>query len=399
MRRMNVASIPAMRTINLALQGGGSHGAFTWGVLDALLADERIGIEGLSGTSAGAVNAVALASGYAKGLAAGRDPRQSARDSLAHLWGEISNWGALGAMQRRMVSMLWGGLPSELAPANMMTAWRSLLSPSQSNPLDINPLRSLLEREIDFEGIARLHQIKVFVSATHVNTGRAVIFTGRSLTAQAVMASACLPMLFRAVPIDGESYWDGGYSVNPPLTPLIDACASRDLMLVQINPLKRDRAPQTTPEILDRVTELTFNASLLTQMRSIDFINRLIEEGTLKHGRCKHVLLHRIDGGAAMALYPASSRGSADAALIAKLFELGQTSARHWLSHHFEALNQHGTVNIRRDYLDDTREEMLPGNTGAKQRRGFTPWLARLFGRSKQAEKAERAERAERAAD
>ncbi|MDB5870755.1 MAG: hypothetical protein JWQ07_197 [Ramlibacter sp.] len=374
-----------MRTLNLALQGGGSHGAFTWGVLDALLADGRVVIEGLSGTSAGAVNAVALASGYAKGMASGQDPRQRARDSLARVWGQISEWGTLGAMQQRLVGLLWGGLPPELAPANIMAnAWRNLLSPSQSNPLDINPLRSLLEREIDFDAIARAHSIKVFVSATHVNTGRAVIFTGHSLTAQAVMASACLPMLFRAVAIDGESYWDGGYSVNPPLTPLIDGCASRDLMLVQINPLKRERAPESNLEILDRINELTFNASLLTQMRSIDFINRLIEEGTLQPGRCKHVLLHRIDGGAEMALYPASTRNSTDSALIGKLFALGQASAHRWLSHHFAALGERGTVNIRRDYLDDTREETWPAPAGpAQPQRGFKPWLAGLFKRAR----------------
>ena len=323
MARMNVASSADMQTVNLALQGGGSHGAFTWGVLDTLLADDRIAIEGLSGTSAGAVNAVALASGYAKGLAAGHDPRKSARESLARVWGEISNLGALGAMQQRLAGMMWGGLPKEFAPTNIMaTAWRSLLSPAQANPLDINPLRNLLEREIDFEAIARSRHLKVFVSATHVNTGRAVIFTGEQVTAQAVMASACLPTLFRAVEIDGESYWDGGYSVNPPLTPLIQSCDSRNLMLVQINPLKREHAPRSTPEILDRINELTFNASLLTQMRSIDFVNRLIEEGNLKSGRCKHVLLHRIDGGAGMAAYPASSRGSTDATLISKLLPM-----------------------------------------------------------------------------
>lgn len=371
-----------MRTLNLALQGGGSHGAFTWGVLDALLADGRVAFEGLSGASAGAVNAVALASGYARGLAAGTDPRQSARESLARIWGEISDWGTLGALQHRMVGMLWGGLPpAELAPANIMTtAWRSLLSPAQSNPLDINPLRDLLERAIDFEAIARQRELRVFVSATHVNTGRAVIFTGGSLTAQAVMASACLPMLFRAVAIEGESYWDGGYSVNPPLTPLIDSCAGRDVLLVQINPLERAGPPQSTPEILDRISELTFNASLLTQMRSIDFINRLIEDGSLQQGRCKHVLLHRIDGGAEMAAYPASTRHAADATLIARLFELGQASARRWLSVHFDALGRHGTVDIRRDYLDDTREHPWPPGPADPQR-GFRPWLARLFRR------------------
>jgi NTE family protein len=375
-----------MRTLNLALQGGGSHGAFTWGVLDALLADDRIDIEGLSGTSAGAVNAVALASGYVKGIAAGHDPRQSARDSLARVWREISDWGTLGAMQQRMVGMLWGGLPPELAPANIMaTAWRSLLSPYQSNPLDINPLRALLEREIDFEAIASSRHLKVFVSATHVNTGRAVIFTGQRLTAQAVMASACLPMLFKAVAIEDESYWDGGYSVNPPLTPLVDDCESRDLMLVQINPLKRDQVPQSPTEILDRINELTFNASLLTQMRSIDFINRLIEEGAVRGGRCKHVLLHRIDGGDDMAHYPASSRNSTDAAMIAKMFELGQASASQWLSHHFEALGQRGTVDIRRDYLDDTREPTPRPYRTSPPERGFRPWLVNLFRRSRRA--------------
>jgi NTE family protein len=373
-----------MSTLNLALQGGGSHGAFTWGVLDALLADGRVDIEGLSGASAGALNAVALASGYAQG---GPDPRQAARESLARIWGQISDWGTIGSIQQKLAGMLWGGFTKELAPANMMfAAWRNLLSPAQLNPLDINPLRDLLEREIDFEAIARHPRLRVFVSATHVNTGRAVIFTGERLTAPAVMASACLPQLFRAVEIDGECYWDGGYSVNPPLTPLIDACAGRDLMLVQINPLKRDSAPASNSEILDRINELTFNASLLTQMRSIDFINRLIEEGALVQGRCKHVLLHRIDGGAAMAAYPASTRTSTDAAIIRTLFELGQKSATHWLAQHADALGHRGTVNIRRDYLDDTREEVtqLPGRLNkpaSKLPRGFTPWLAQLFRR------------------
>lgn len=370
-----------MHTINLALQGGGSHGAFTWGVLDGLLADERIDLEGLSGASAGAVNAVALASGYAKGLAAGRDPRRSARDSLTRVWEEVSSWGTLGNLQQKLVSMMWGGLPQELAPTNILSStWRSLFTPSQSNPLDINPLRDLLEREIDFNAIARSQKLKVFVAATHVNTGRAVIFSGAHLTSQAVLASACLPMVFRAVRIEGEDYWDGGYAVNPPLTPLIHLCGGRDLMLVQINPLKREHSPRTPADISDRINELTFNASLLTQMRSIDFINQLIEEGSLKGGRCKHVLLHRIDGGSAMADYPASTRSSADAVMIRKLFDLGREAADQWLERHYAALGHRGTVDIRRDYLDDTREDVLPGlGRSGRRERGFKPWLARLF--------------------
>jgi len=378
-----------MHTVNLALQGGGSHGAFTWGVLDRLLAEPRIDLEGLSGTSAGAVNAVALASGYARGQAAGRDPRQAARESLSRVWGEVSAWGALGSFQQQLAGMMWGGLPAEMVPTKVLAAtWRSLFTPSQSNPLDINPLRDLLEREIDFEAISRHDKLKIFVSATHVNTGRAVIFTGRHLTSAAVMASACLPMMFKAVRIDREDYWDGGYAVNPPLTPLIDLCDSRDLMLVQINPLKRERLPQTPADILDRINELTFNASLLTQMRSIDFINRLIEEGALQQGRCKHVLLHRVDGGAAMQGYPASTRSSADAGMIRKLFELGRESADRWLERHFLALGHHSTIDVRRDYLDDTRELLPPhrtaaGDPGTNDVPGFRPWLARLLKRTR----------------
>lgn len=387
MARMNVALTPGMRTLNLALQGGGSHGAFTWGVLDALLADERIALEGLSGTSAGALNAVALASGYCKGLAASQDPRRHARDSLARVWGEIAAWGSLGALQERVAAMLWGGLPTELAPTNIISnTLRGLFSPYQSNPLDINPLRRLLEREIDFEAIAHTDKLKVFVSATHVRTGKAVIFGGRQLTVQAVMASACLPMLFKAVEIDGEHYWDGGYSVNPALAPLIDRCDSPDLMLVQLNPLRRERIPQTSGEILDRVNELTFNASLLTQMRSIDLINNLLAKGALQGSHCKTVLVHRIDGGPALQAWPASTKTSTDGIMIRKLFEAGQASARRWLAQHFDALGQRSTIDIRRDYLDDTRQDLpLGAGDASTGGRGFRSWLARWFKRSKNA--------------
>lgn len=371
-----------MKTINVALQGGGSHGAFTWGVLDTLLADDRIVLEGLSGTSAGAVNAVALASGHAKAQRTGGDPRAAARESLANLWGEITEWGRLGTLQARFASMMWSGIPTEFAPTNIWaSAFQGLFSPYQSNPLDINPLMDLLERDIDFNAIAHQKALQLFISATHANTGKAVIFSGHQLTAQAVMASACLPMLFKAVEIDGEAYWDGGYSLNPPLTPLIENCHSADLMVIQINPLQRDATPRKAGDILDRINELTFNASLLTQMRSIDLINRLLAEGSLPPGRCKPVRLHRIDGGEAMRPYPASSKSSADATLIRELFAIGQDAARQWLARHYDALGHHGTVDVRRDYLDDSRVEVRSAATGTAWR--FRPWLARQLHRLK----------------
>ena len=352
-----------MRTLNLALQGGGSHGAFTWGALDAVLADPRIELEGLSGTSAGAVNAVALASGYATGLAHGRDPREEARAALARVWGEVTAWGSLAALPAQIATVLWGGV----------------VSPYQANPLNLKPLLSLLEREIDFDAIAR-GPLKVFVSATHVRTGKAVIFTNHELTAQAVMASACLPMLFKAVEIGGEHYWDGGYSVNPAITPLIESCLCPDVLLVQINPLTREAIPRSSSEIADRISELTFNASLLTQMRSIDLINQLIARGALKGSGLKTVHLHRIDGGAATVHFPTASRSQVDSGMIRELFEAGRTAARHWLQHHHEAIGHRGTVDIRRDYLDDTRDA-IPRHA-AQLERGFRPWLARLLRRS-----------------
>jgi NTE family protein len=370
-----------MPKLNLALQGGGSHGAFTWGVLDALLADGRITLEGLSGTSAGALNAVALASGWVRAEAAGRDPREGAREALAAVWTRVGGWGSLGALPRQFMRLLWGGLPPELAPSSLLGhAWRNLLSPYQSNPLDINPLRDLLDAEIDFGAIAAHRELKVFVSATHVTTGKAVVFTGRHLDARAVLASACLPMLFRAVEIDGEAYWDGGYSLNPPLSPLVRDCGTADLMLVQINPLARPQLPRSAGEIVDRVNELTFNASLLTQMRAIDFVNRLLAEGAISHERCKSVRVHRVEGGPALAQLPTSSRTSADGAMIRKLFEAGQDAGRLWLQQHYAALGHHATVDIRRDYLDDTRMELPhPAAVRGSSSRGFRPWLARLL--------------------
>ena len=367
--------------LNLALQGGGSHGAFTWGVLDALLEDGRVSFEGLSGTSAGAVNAVALASGWARAQAQGRDAREGAREKLAGIWWRISALGSLGTLQQQFTRMLWGGLPPELSPGNIIgNAWRGVVSPYQSNPMDINPLRDMLEEEVDFRAIAAQGELKVFVSATHVTTGKAVVFTGKQLDARAVLASACLPMLFRAVEIDGEPYWDGGYSVNPALSPLIKECSTSDLLLVQINPLRRDQAPRSSPEILDRINELTFNASLLTQMRAIEFVNRLLEEGAVSHARCRIVRIHRVDGGQALEAFPASSRTSADGTMINKLFDAGRAAGKEWLDAHFAAIGQRSTVDLRRDYLDDTRMELpLPKADPRSVSTGFRPWLARLL--------------------
>ncbi len=338
------------KNISLALQGGGSHGAFTWGVLDALLEDGRLEIDGISGTSAGAMNAVALGQGFAVAAASKKDAREAARESLATFWGEIVKMGAASSLQRSMMDVFLGGW--HMAQAKSLV---STLSPYQTNPLDINPLRKLLEHLFDFDRIGKLASPKIFISATQVSTGKAEIFSGKRLSAASLMASACLPMLFQAVEVEGEHYWDGGFSGNPAMHPLLYRCSASDVLLVQINPLERSALPNTGAEILDRINELTFNASLLAQMRAIDFVNRMLERKRLDTDRYRPVLLHRIDGGEALEAYPSSSKSSADGVLIEQLHQLGRECAKRWLKKHFDAIGEKTTVDIARDYLDDMR--------------------------------------------
>ncbi|MBD9393433.1 patatin-like phospholipase family protein [Acidovorax sp. ACV01] len=343
--RPHLSSLPRL---NLALQGGGSHGALTWGVLDALLEDGQWQFDGVSGTSAGAMNAVAMAHGFAKAAQEHKDPHEAhlagcaqARETLTRLWEGV---GTLG-------SLMWG---SPLSAANpMMGLMRQWLSPYQTNPLDINPLRRLLEREVDFDLLCTVRRAsaaaggpKVFVCATNVRTGRGEIFSGSRLSADAVMASACLPLLFKAVEIDGEHYWDGGYSGNPALHPLIYQTETSDILLVQINPIEHLELPDSGQEIMERMNEVTFNASLLAEMRAIEFVRRLLAEGKLDARRYKNVRMHRIDGGAVLAPFGADSKSRADLAFVRKLFALGRTAGQEWLHAHRKDVGVRPTIKI-----------------------------------------------------
>ena len=329
--------------INLALQGGGSHGALTWGVLDALLEDGQWQFDGVSGTSAGAMNAVALAHGFAKAAHDHKDPRdahqagcQQAREALTRLWEGV---GTLG-------SLLWG-VPLQGNPVlGLMAQW---LSPYQTNPLDINPLRRLLEREVDFDALCHVRGARgprVFVCATNVRTGRGEIFSGPRLSADAVMASACLPLLFKAVQIDGEHYWDGGFSGNPALYPLIYQTQCADVLLVQINPIEHPDLPDTAPEIMERMNEVTFNASLLGELRAIDFVRRLLAEGRLDPQHYKSMRMHRIDGGRVLAPFGDASKSRADMAFVRQLFELGRTQGKQWLRRHRRDVGVQHTLHL-----------------------------------------------------
>jgi NTE family protein len=344
-----IAADAPHKTVSLALQGGGSHGAFTWGVLDALLADGRLQLDGISGASAGAMNAVVMGHGFAQHPDDAAAAREAARTALASFWQKIARMGEASKLQRGWAQMWLSGWQASGAS----------LSPSQLNPLDINPLRELLTGAVDFKLLAKAHargsMPQIHVCATHVNTGKAEIFFGKRLTEAAVMASACLPMLFRAVEIEGEQYWDGGFSGNPALHPLIYRCKSSDIVLIQINPIERNAVPDSGSEIMDRVNELTFNASLLAQMRAIDLVNRFIERGYLPPERYRTMRLHRIDGGEALEAYPASSKSAADGKLINELFELGQQCGQRWLKKHYDEVGIQSSINISKDYLDDMR--------------------------------------------
>ena len=341
---MHEAARPRPR-LNLALQGGGSHGALTWGVLDALLEDGQWQFDGVSGTSAGAMNAVALAHGFAQAAQQHKDPEDAhlagcalARESLTRLWEGV---GALG-------SLTWGTPLSAANPlVGMMSQW---FSPYQTNPLGINPLRKLLEREVDFSLLcsARTGVVgpKVFVCATNMRTGRGEIFFGPRLSADAVMASACLPMLFKAVEIEGEAYWDGGYSGNPALHPLIYQTETSDILLVQINPVEHLDVPSSASEIMERMNEVTFNASLLAELRAIEFVRRLLAEGKLDARRYKSVRMHRIDGGSVLAPFGADSKLRADLAFVRKLFALGRTAGQEWLHAHRKDVGVRPSIKI-----------------------------------------------------
>jgi NTE family protein len=337
---------PITKRINLALQGGGAHGAFSWGVLDYLLADKRLAVEGISGTSAGAINAVMLADGLARG------GRAEAQKRLADFWRAVSSTGQLSSLQRTVMERLLSFTPLEGTPVQ---AWFDALShyfsPYDVNPLNINPLKELVERFVDFEALRASSDLQIFISATNVQTGRVRIFPRDKITADAVMASACLPLLFRAVEIDGVPYWDGGYLGNPVIFPFFRTTRTEDVLVVQINPLVRRETPTSASEIMNRINEITFNSSLLGEYRAIDFVARLIDQGRLPRGigpgEYRRINVHRIVLDRFGTHFDARSKLSTDYDFFEMLRVSGQRAARRFLDAHFDDIGKNSTVDLR----------------------------------------------------
>ncbi len=330
------------KPINLALQGGGAHGAFTWGVIDRLLEDGRVHFEGISGTSAGAMNAAVVADGL---VAGGPD---GARRALHDFWTAVAREGQKSPIQRNPVNVLLGDWSLDNSPGYMaMDLVSRLFSPYELNPLNLNPLRDLLEDHVDFERVRHCKETKLFISATNVHTGRVRVFDTPEVTCDTVMASACLPFLFRAVEIDGVPYWDGGYMGNPSLFPFFNACSTSDVLLIQINPMTREATPATATEITNRLNEITFNASLQKELYHWAFVSWLIEEGKLDPADYKQILLHRIHAVEEMRKLAASSKMNAEWAFLEHLRDLGRDSAAQWLETSYPGVGHHSTVDIR----------------------------------------------------
>jgi len=337
------------KRINLALQGGGSHGAFTWGVLDALIEDGRLEFEAVSGTSAGAINAALLLQGWARGGPAG------ARKALRDFWTELGTFAVASPIQRTPLDRLQGNWNLDESPAAL---WADLiqrtLTPWQRNPLNYDPLRTLLRSHFDQQAVRACEPIKAFIAATNVQTGKVRIFRRQELSIDALLASACLPNVHDAVVIDGVPYWDGGYRGNPPIWPFIYECDCRDVVLVEINPTFRPGIPRSNAEVADRLNEITFGGALIAEMRAIAFVQQLIEQGAISGSfgeRLKMILVHSIADEAAIAPLGAVSKFNVEPAFLNHLFETGRVAATRWLTSTFDKIGATTSIDIRGRFL------------------------------------------------
>ena len=325
--------------VDLALQGGGSHGAFTWGVLDRLLEEPWLEIDGISGTSAGAMNAAVLVDGFAKGAAAG------ARAALDAFWRRVSEAARFSPLRRGPLDVVLGRWTLDSSPFYVvMDLLSRLASPYDLNPLGWNPLREILAGLIDF---TRLPQapIKLFITATNVRTGRGHVFRNNAITPDVLLASACLPTMFQAVEIDGDPYWDGGYSGNPTLTPLIRECKSHDTILVQINPVEREGTPRSAADILNRLNEVSFNGVLLKELRMIALLRKVADPGGSEGALWAGMRIHRVASDMVTAL-GASSKLNAEWEFFCLLREEGRKAAEAFLQTHAADLGRRSTLDL-----------------------------------------------------
>jgi NTE family protein len=335
------------KRIKLALQGGGSHGAFTWGVLDRLLEDPRLEVEAIVGTSAGAMNAAVTAYGLATGGAA------AARELLTVFWTRCSQAGQASPYQPSPLDQMLGKGNMDYSPmwrfADMLS---KVLSPYELNPGNLNPLRDLLASVVDFERLrAATSGPRLFVCAVNVRTSRMRVFERAEITPDAVMASACLPYIFQAVEIDGEAYWDGGYCGNPPIFPLIYMGGCQDILIIQIDPINIPDIPRAASAIHDRIMSLSFNISLMREMRAIKFVSDLIDRGELDKAKHLRVFIHTIDAETELSTFSVSSKINSDMGWLRHLFDIGRSKADAFLSAHFDDIGTRSSTDVAAKFL------------------------------------------------
>ncbi|MEM7441242.1 MAG: patatin-like phospholipase family protein [Pseudomonadota bacterium] len=338
--------------INIALQGGGAHGAFTWGVMDRFFEDDRLWIDAMSGTSAGAMNAVVSAHGMHENGAIG------ARAKLEEFWREVSRVGRMSPAQRSPWAQATGSWSLETSPGyHWMNMAQQMASPYDLNPFQYNPLREMLEQVVDFSRVQRCHDTGVFISATNVETGRVKVFKREDINIDSTMASACLPSMYQAVEIDGIPYWDGGFMGNPPLFPFFHGSPSDDILIIQINPITRPGTPKTASEIQNRINEITFNSALIHELRAIDFVRRLLDAGQLDETKYRRMNIHVVELCPTVENLDASSKLNTEWAFFEFLFETGRRIADEWLVNHFDDLGVRSSIKL--DGMFD-KAAMLP---------------------------------------
>jgi NTE family protein len=323
------------KTVTLALQGGGSHGAFTWGVLDRLLEDERLTIEGISGASAGAMNGLALAHGYMTG------GHEGARAALKMFWEAVASRAPLSHLPEFASAATANNTQAKVSPS-VRASLRMLryFSARQLNPLDLNPLRELLNEQIDFERMRTECPIKLYIAATAVQSGRLKLFENAELSVDALLASSCLPFFNQAVQIDGVAYWDGGFTANPPLFPLIDGCAARDLIAVVLQPLERAEVPTKPDEIRERLTEISLAAPFFTELQRVTTAEQQAKGQGASERRVNRLKLHLIDSQLLMSQLGTHSKLNAHPSFIGRLFDNGRERADLWLKENFSAIGR-----------------------------------------------------------
>ena len=335
-----------VKRINLALQGGGSHGAFGWGVLDRLFEDGRIVVEGIVGTSAGAMNAAVTAYGLTLG------GNEGARAALRRFWEAVTERGRWSVLQPSWLDRLRSPGSLDYSPGwILLDTLTRVLSPYQMNPTNYHPLHDILSEQVDFDALRRTDRVKLFVCASNVITNRLHVFAGEEISVDAVLASACIPSMFQSIEIDGKHFWDGGYMGNPPIFPIIYNCTSTDVVLIMINPIEIECVPQTAQAILERINTLSFNSSLMREMRAINFVNRLVDQGFDDNGRLKKMLIHCIDAEDEMGRLGVSSKLNVSREFLNWLFELGRQRADAFLTNHYDKIGKESSTSIEQRFL------------------------------------------------